>query len=904
MAEELKARLTVDTSGFKSGMADAASAAEDSGERMRRAQAAYNEEAAKGEKASRALGAAFDAASANGADFVESMEQAVSAVRRLQQAEDRETNSLRSNFMLRRQAVEEIGVFQGSVGGASRAIADFASRLPGVQGAISLAFSGFAIAGMIELAVDAGNALYKAFDIGGERARETQNDIRGVDNELNHSITSLQVQTDKLQQEQAKLEHKPFNGLKLALDEAAESAQTLEDRLDAVITKEAKIVGKDLAPSLPQTLLQGKVGTKPEQTMLEEHQKWLGLTINQQQELNESISFGNALQEHMNELKQLQTEADQRSNAAVSAGAYMARVDYSQRIAATQELIDYQKKLEQPYIQANIDNSKQFAATQHARDVHGNQALDDKAARAKFEAMETERAKEEEQGKLGAQADIDFWEPRIKQFGEKSNEYRAILDKVIHDREALARSSAESNAEDAKGKEIDARNAQALALANVQLDLASGKITKLEADQRAAGIEAEAYTAKLKALRLELEATNHDKTLPPEQRQNKAKSIENEIADTQGQQAAVAIKAEAEAAKDQQEEVDKAAAAQARLNEVTTRGKEITAQNTEQLQLARIAMLEADGAITPLAAAMDRAATHAELEKVKIQLLREELENLQEAAKKLRQDTPEFKINLSQQAQVQNQISQTQGQAGASAMGDAKAIQNAIQKPYLTAFNAIETGWQKVQRDMILGTGNIQRDFAQMGANLVVQMAANWEKMLAQQIATEIKMSAAHKAALLAKQADNTTAAAVSNATTEQSALKEIFIDAKTAAAGAYKAMAGIPVVGPELGAIAAGVTFAAVMALASFDTGTSYVPRTGVAMIHQGEAILPPPQTQQLAAVLHAVDGSGGGRSNVTHNNVRTTLNQNIAGSRMSPRDITAATMDGVRRGHIKLGR
>ncbi len=37
--------------------------------------------------------------------------------------------------------------------------------------------------------------------------------------------------------------------------------------------------------------------------------------------------------------------------------------------------------------------------------------------------------------------------------------------------------------------------------------------------------------------------------------------------------------------------------------------------------------------------------------------------------------------------------------------------------------------------------------------------------------------------------------------------------NAKTAASGAYKAMAGIPVIGPELGAVAAAAVFAGAMA-------------------------------------------------------------------------------------------
>ena len=64
---------------------------------------------------------------------------------------------------------------------------------------------------------------------------------------------------------------------------------------------------------------------------------------------------------------------------------------------------------------------------------------------------------------------------------------------------------------------------------------------------------------------------------------------------------------------------------------------------------------------------------------------------------------------------------------------------------------------------------------------------------------------------------------------------------AKTAAAGAYKAMAGIPIVGPEVGAIAAATVFAGAMA---FEKG-GIVPGVGVgdvvpAMLTPGEGVVP----------------------------------------------------------------
>jgi hypothetical protein len=68
--------------------------------------------------------------------------------------------------------------------------------------------------------------------------------------------------------------------------------------------------------------------------------------------------------------------------------------------------------------------------------------------------------------------------------------------------------------------------------------------------------------------------------------------------------------------------------------------------------------------------------------------------------------------------------------------------------------------------------------------------------------------------------------------------------DAAKGAAGAYSALAGIPIVGPVLGAAAAGVTFAAIAAyegLASAEGGMLTVPSDNFLInAHKNEMMLP----------------------------------------------------------------
>ncbi len=67
---------------------------------------------------------------------------------------------------------------------------------------------------------------------------------------------------------------------------------------------------------------------------------------------------------------------------------------------------------------------------------------------------------------------------------------------------------------------------------------------------------------------------------------------------------------------------------------------------------------------------------------------------------------------------------------------------------------------------------------------------------------------------------------------------EQVLADAGRAAAGVYASTADIPVVGPFLAPVLAGAAFAAVAAFDSFETGTSYVPRTGPALIMKASGL------------------------------------------------------------------
>lgn len=106
---------------------------------------------------------------------------------------------------------------------------------------------------------------------------------------------------------------------------------------------------------------------------------------------------------------------------------------------------------------------------------------------------------------------------------------------------------------------------------------------------------------------------------------------------------------------------------------------------------------------------------------------------------------------------------------------------------------------------------------------------------------------------------------------------KRILNHAYEAAAGAYDAVVGIPVVGPVLAPIAAGAAFVAVSAfdmLTGLDVGAWNVPRDMPAMIHAGETVVPKTFAEGLRAtgsinpVIPRVSGEGIRASGMTVNN------------------------------------
>lgn len=160
-----------------------------------------------------------------------------------------------------------------------------------------------------------------------------------------------------------------------------------------------------------------------------------------------------------------------------------------------------------------------------------------------------------------------------------------------------------------------------------------------------------------------------------------------------------------------------------------------------------------------------------------------------------------------------------------------------------------------------------QSGVAQRVAAEQAEGASGWGAVLsgivAQWTAKETAQTAVTSAGVATRTAEQAAGEATGVATMKLAAVSQINANAGVAAAGAYAALAGIPIIGPALGAAASMEALAQVLsynALVAFDVGTNYVPQDMPAMVHKGEMIIPAYDAERIRS------GGGGGGAQHFH--------------------------------------
>jgi hypothetical protein len=264
----------------------------------------------------------------------------------------------------------------------------------------------------------------------------------------------------------------------------------------------------------------------------------------------------------------------------------------------------------------------------------------------------------------------------------------------------------------------------------------------------------------------------------------------------------------------------------------------------------------------------------------------------------LRAEMAEYGKTPEQIAEIQAQITQAQTEsdnaqlvaaqrfenekvnlAREAAMQQAQAYRqnvNTIVSTMNNGFLGMARGTTTFQATMTRVAESIENIWVSKFSSIVTDFVTGQSKQTAVAVAGQNTQTAAVAAGTAQRTAAQQAGAAQSLLLNFQATEKTILNNAAAAASAAYQAMAGIPVIGPALGAGAAALAFTAVEAygnLASASGGYDIGNENPLTQLHAHEMVLPASIAQPLRAQIANGSmsgdggGGGGGTTNINHN-------------------------------------
>jgi len=401
---EIRVLITADTTGLQSGLTEAQSevaASSDTIASSAQTAAASTTTLAQAQTAAAAaakhlaaaqelLGAAAKAGSAGAQKIIDSCaaeaaaaDAAVAALTEHTVAQEVDTKATYNRAEAMGVARVSMGAMSGSLGSMEMGLARMAAGSqvlgPLLNNLIPIAL----FAAGVEIIYDVGKAIYTAFDMGGEAAAKLRGDLAETGLSWRELSDSTQVEIDKLDAANAKLEHVPNpNAQYEAIHLASLEADKLDQQLSELLTKEEKITAQFGAPQLKQVLTMGMGGTgvKYEDTLLQEHIRHLDEATTAQQINDEELRHAASLQTRLKELQQWQA----------TGGGPGIETDYSNEIAATEHLIAVQQKeMNQVQLMNELNQAKTTheALTGEPKDNEPKDNLPEQIAKASIEAQ-------------------------------------------------------------------------------------------------------------------------------------------------------------------------------------------------------------------------------------------------------------------------------------------------------------------------------------------------------------------------------------------------------------------------------------------------------------------------------------------------------------------------------------
>jgi hypothetical protein len=431
----------------------------------------------------------------------------------------------------------------------NREVSRFLAEIPAVSKAVSLAFSSVAIFALIQMVVEAGEKVEAFVKTNSQAAEKNKEAFDSLQRSQEATNKQLDLSGIKLDNELAKLEHKPENKLAESLAEAAVQAQELSDKLQGSIEKYQKLLQQE-APTWMDEVLKGQAGTGYEQTMLHQHQIHLAQASTMPEIQGEETSYQASLQTRLAQL-----QAWQRGKA--DASGILQVGNFKQEIAAVQQMM----KFALPESYAVSDTIHNNATQGRIDSIQGENEADQDRLKVLQANLEK---KEEILGKDNA-FELAYWNSVIGQLHKGTSAYQEAQQKqhtAFMGMEADFRKMWESakksapgdgefmgaavrptratpgadqlSAAQARAAEIVAQNQAGMQAVRVRIGLATGAITPHQAAQSEAESHTQEYMAAVLALDTELARIEHMDLTGDPQMQAKEQELRNQISQLTG----------------------------------------------------------------------------------------------------------------------------------------------------------------------------------------------------------------------------------------------------------------------------------------------------------------------------------------------------------------------------------
>lgn len=187
------------------------------------------------------------------------------------------------------------------------------------------------------------------------------------------------------------------------------------------------------------------------------------------------------------------------------------------------------------------------------------------------------------------------------------------------------------------------------------------------------------------------------------------------------------------------------------------------------------------------------------------------------------------------------------------------------------AFAPIGSAFEKSMNGIIQGTLTLKKALSQMFQSIALEFANIGVKMVVQWVSDEARKTMATAEGTQSRSMMETIAASESSAVGGMAAVKNIMNSAYEAMAGAYKAIVGIPFIGPALAPVVAAGAFTAVAGLAGsvasaeggYDIPSGLNPMT---QLHEKEMVLPAKHAEVIRGMADGNGSGGNGSGGAVH--------------------------------------